>query len=303
VIVFPETIGTWLVAANEPGIAYKCPSVTLAMILFIFSHLLAFIIELINAISQTKLMQKYGIMGCVQRTIFRIKAKKSFDIYTQTFSEIAKENNAYVVAGSTFLPRIIPGKGRYGVSLTNEGLYNVALTFAPDGSVCNIAYKNYLIPEEREFLDASTEETLSTFDTSFGRIAVVICADSWVPSMYKRIQEQKVDIICVPILVDNNGWDSLWEGYNLGFTPSDVDTKDIGTETNKSMWNKYSVNGRVHSTTARVAIRSCIHGKIWDMGLAGQSSIKIVNNNKDDVLIESSHSLDYQDVIIKLWNS
>lgn len=89
-------------------------------------------------------------------------------MYTSVFSHLARDFSAWIVAGSILLPKVnfvdkeealredgldsLIGKDddsvsrsrRLDVSLSSEGLFNVSLSFAPDGSVCNVTHKCYL---------------------------------------------------------------------------------------------------------------------------------------------------------------
>ena len=103
------------------------------------------------------------------------------------------------------MPKVKKSSYGLGARLSSQGLYNVSLTFDPKGQVCHIVHKVFafavyvylwqvnLIPEEKEFLDKGNESEISSFETSFGKIAVLICADSWHPSLYQ-----------VPILMEIN---------------------------------------------------------------------------------------------------
>lgn len=84
-----------------------------------------------------------------------------FKTYRDVFSELAQEHEAWIVAGSILLPRVkyytqvseesaaFAADDSYEVRrletrLSSQGLYNVSLSFAPDGSVCNVTHKCHL---------------------------------------------------------------------------------------------------------------------------------------------------------------
>lgn len=88
----------------------------------------------------------------------------------------------------------------------------------------------------------------------------------------------------------------IFSGYTIKVNPSDVNSKDINTQLEKTMWDKYSVNGRYHLVGAKVAILSAMHGKIWDMEGGGQSSILCANG---EAMLISPKYKNYEDVIVK----
>lgn len=89
-----------------------------------------------------------------------------FGLYCSVFSELAREHEAWIVAGSILLPRVhsspiilereddgadeeakpsrLHDTPKLDVRLSATGLYNVSLSFAPDGSVCNVTHKCFL---------------------------------------------------------------------------------------------------------------------------------------------------------------
>ncbi len=106
-------------------------------------------------------------------------APTSWEIYQEVFSNASKKFGVYIVAGTIFTPLIKSQK------LSNEGLYNTAVTFGPNGEILNIVYKTHLIPEEQSFLDSAPEQQNRVFDSPIGKVAVIVCADSWHPGVYK----------------------------------------------------------------------------------------------------------------------
>lgn len=128
---------------------------------------------------------------------------------------------------------------------SGEGLYNISLTFGPDGKVCNITSKCNLIPEERAFMDRGELSEVTAFDTPLGKVGSLICADSWSPRMYKQFDDQGVEILTSGSFVSpGEEWNKPWPGYNiLEGTPNDVDRKDIQNALLKDMWKKVPFMG------------------------------------------------------------
>lgn len=92
-------------------------------------------------------------MGCVKRSIFLMKSNQMFTTYVNIFSKLAKDHKVYIVAGilllnappkkpgSIFLPKVKKTSSGFGARLSHQGLYNVSLTFDPQGQVCHIVHK------------------------------------------------------------------------------------------------------------------------------------------------------------------
>jgi len=156
----------------------------------------------------------------------------------------------------------------------------VALTFAPNGTICNVIHKKYLTPEEH-FLDSGSEDELKCIETDWGKLAVLICADSWIPESYQRVVD--ADVIAVIAYMDSaDAWLSKWQGYTIP-SPDDVDSKDIGRFSECEMWKKYSLFSRMKKTKAVVGILSFLHGYLWDLRPGAQTCICM-----KDEMIQSS---------------
>jgi len=282
-VVFPEMFGTWLVLLNENWMIFHCPFIWMAFALFIALHcgslLSRFSSEMSNwfrSLLQRKgRREQFSIGGCVKRSIFLLKSEEMFSIYTSTFSELSRKHRCYIVAGSVFLPRLVlDNRSRFGVRLTNEGLFNVSLTFDPNGMVCHIVHKCFLIPEEKSYVNAGRPEDIQVCHTKFGNLGVLICADSWIPLVYERLKQQQVQLIAVCCFVSPaKCWNCPWKGYSVGFTPPFVDHSDIGTAMECDMWDKYAVKRWVDFGEISLAVTSHCNGHLWEMTAGGQSNI------------------------------
>jgi predicted amidohydrolase len=175
VIVFPELIGAFLFASASSPFS-KHNSLTIGTILFLLQHFFQFVYVLAF---QAKNLFRFGLFGTIRRTLLIMTAPTSWEIYQEVFSNASKKFGVYIVAGTIFTPLIKSQK------LSNEGLYNTAVTFGPNGEILNIVYKTHLIPEEQSFLDSAPEQQNRVFDSPIGKVAVIVCADSWHPGVYK----------------------------------------------------------------------------------------------------------------------
>jgi hypothetical protein len=259
VVVLPEYLGSWLVAAGEKPEALSAPAIQSAMTTLVLRHLGPFAAELLRAKEADR----------VKASLFRIKAGGMARIYQAVFSRLAKEYHVTVAAGSILLPeprvvegQIVPGKGR---------LYNTAFVFRPDGSVePRFSLKIYPIQDELPFVATAPVESLPVFDTPAGKLGVLVCADSWYPAPYLRLKDQGVEIIAVPSASSPAAvWDQPWGGYSGFSAPADVDTRDYKSMTERQAWGKYALAGRIASAGARAGINLFLYGDLWDLDFGG----------------------------------
>jgi len=91
VIVFPEYIGSWLVAMEQKSSVYDKENLNDAMTAVITANLFKFGVAYFTAPSGTKAKDKYAA--------FAMKAKPIAQTYDEIFSELAREFKATIVAG------------------------------------------------------------------------------------------------------------------------------------------------------------------------------------------------------------
>jgi hypothetical protein len=211
-----------------------------------------------------------------------------FDGYVSIFSQVAKHYRAYVVAGSTFLPRLWIDKETGNVTLTDQGLFNVGLTFDPQGKAVLATYKTHLVPAEHDFIDAASVSELSSFEapasSPLGRLGVLICADSWFPECYEALKlqgqkegkEGKIDVVAVPALLEQGEcWERPWQGYTVVDygPPKDYEPQDVGRLTESQAWEKYALGSRLGRSFSQPVLGACcfLGGSLWNFRFGGQS--------------------------------
>lgn len=113
--VLPETLGTWLVLLGSPSFFARLPSMTLALVFLLLSHPLAFVLALWQ---QWPRRHHFGLIGVITRAVFFMRAPAVLSSLLHTFKELARKHNAYIVAGSAFLPKLRTRKEGEGESLT-----------------------------------------------------------------------------------------------------------------------------------------------------------------------------------------
>ena len=133
--------------------------------------------------------------------LFFISRQKKWPSNTNRyFHTLAKEYNCTIVAGSIVLPAAAIGAtGELEIKKTGE-LYNTSVVFGNDGKILPpLIRKQFPIDEELGFTQVADQSQQPIFTTKAGRMAVLICADSWYPQAYANLTN-KVDFIVVPSL-------------------------------------------------------------------------------------------------------
>ena len=259
VVVWPEYIAAWLVAAAEKDAVYRAPTLKAAMQMLVLSHPLQFVRHALAAAERDRIVA----------SLFRMKAAAMAAIYQATFSGLALKYRATVVAGSIVLPspRVRDGK----VTTTDGPLYNVAAVYRPDGLAhATLVRKAFPIGIELPFTAAAAVAELPAFDTPAGRLGVLICADSWYPAAYDRLREHGVALIAVPSDgMTPEQWAGPWRGYDGAAAPPDVEPADVGRLTEAQAWRKYALAGRIALAGARHGINVFLRGELWDLAAHG----------------------------------
>ncbi|MGE0183799.1 MAG: nitrilase-related carbon-nitrogen hydrolase [Parvularculaceae bacterium] len=259
IIVLPEHIGTWLVAAESPGLAYRAQSLGLASLALVAKDPITFFIA-------------YGRSHEIDRSaaaIFRAHGPAMANAYSDVFSRLARDYAATIVAGSIILenPKI-----ENGVILTAHGeLNNISAVFAPTGKLTPpLTFKRQLIPSERAFA-VGGDDPMPAYDTPAGRLGVLICADAWHPELYDELRAQNIDILATPAFLDeDDAWDKEWRGY---VTPVPDDVKNVNPAglTEGDAWLSYSLPGRITLSGAKAGGAAFLHGRLWDLGSDGRT--------------------------------
>jgi hypothetical protein len=156
-----------------------------------------------------------------------------------------------------------------------EPLYNTSFIFTPEGTIHpTVIKKSYPIASELPFVKPFPIDQLKTYNLSFGRTAVLVCADSWYQPSYEAIKRDSAEIILVgSYCAINKAMGLPWRGYDGSDEPADVDTNDIQTISEREAWIKYALPGKIKSTQAKIGVNVFLRGKLWDLGEDGQPII------------------------------
>ncbi|WOX06181.1 carbon-nitrogen hydrolase family protein [Microbulbifer pacificus] len=255
-VVFPEHIGTWLVAEGESFMVFSSRRTDTALFWSALGNLPQF----------ARLLMEETATDPFAAALFKSKSAEMAGQYQQIFSGLAREFGVTLVAGSIVLPD--PKIEDNRISLRPGPLYNNSFVFYADGGVAGPVRKNYPIDSEQPFIQPGDRD-LPIFQTPLGRLAVLICADSWYPYSWQQIAS--ADIVAVPSFSSPSGiWQKPWAGYNGAATPIDVDRQDIGRLSEGEAWLKYALAGR--GGHIRAGINTFLRGDLWDLGDDGRTT-------------------------------
>jgi len=274
IVVFPEYLGTWLVAAGEGRAVIEATQVAVAIRNLILRHPLAFARCLLTSRAPDRLRE----------SVFRLKAAAMARDYHRLFSGLAARYAVTVVAGSILLPGAQVTQGELHVA--DGRLQNVTAIYRPDGSPhSEIARKVYPIADELPFVAAGNVADLPVFDTPAGKLGVLICADSWYPRPYEVLRDRGAQIIAVPSYLSPDGvWQQPWRGYSGAPAPEGVHRDDAGKLTEGEAWLKYALAGRAPAMGLRHGINVFLRGALWDLGADGHTVVV-----RDGEVMEAAH--------------
>ena len=261
IVVWPEHLGTWLVAMDAPGIVTRAPGMGLAMT--------ALAVARPRALWRT--LGRSEESNRLAAALFRSHGEAMAAAYQDVFSDLARRFGVVIVAGSIVLenPAVVDGR-----LTTRPGpLYNMSVVFHADGRPDPaLVRKIYPIPSEQPFTAAADVGDLPVFETPAGRLGLLICADSWYPQTFARLAEQDVEIVAVPSFLQPAGvWEEPWKGYVTRW-PADGDPVDAGRLTEGAAWRKYGLPGRLARSGARAGINVFLKGDLWGLGSDGRTT-------------------------------
>jgi predicted amidohydrolase len=193
------------------------------------------------------------------RTALLHHAVEAREEYISTFSELARREGAYIVAGSGLWPEVTTPPLRQP-RLVNSRVYNVAPLLSPEGVVLLEATKAYRACQWEDrlgFSEGDARESRVAATTS-GSIGVLICHDALRPELVQRCDAAGARVLAVP-------------SYSLRPWQSIVRHAGI---TQEEAWLQHglyaSLRGREN---LRYAVCAMLVGSIFDVHSEGRSFI------------------------------
>jgi len=260
IVIFPEHIGTWLVAARAPAYVYAAHKTANSMPALIASDPIAFARAWSNSTEEDR----------AAAAIFRMRQRSMLKDYQEVFGGLAKDYGVTVVAGSIVAenPHVESGS----IKSAAGALYNMSAVFTPDGAASpDLVLKAYPIPSEKVFTAAAAPEDIPVFETPAGTLGVLICADSWHPAAYAALKRKGAEIVAVPAFLQPDGaWENPWRGYVTPW-PDDVSREAPETISEGEAWLSYSMPWRAQGAGASAGMTVFLRGQLWDLGSAGRT--------------------------------
>ncbi len=153
-------------------------------------------------------------------------------------AKAAKENNIVLVGGSIF-------------EKSDEGNFNTSAVFERDGSMLGL-YRKMHIPHDPGFFEqhyfAKGNLGYRVFNTSVGRLSVLICFDQWFPEAARACALEGAEIIFYPTAIgnlrglqpDEGNWQESWENVQRGHAIANavhvVGVNRVGEEGDSAFW-------------------------------------------------------------------
>lgn len=265
IVVFPEYIGTFLVAANEKESLYQAQTLEEGLQTMVLSN--------IGKFAKTFVSTPDSVQDKVKYAAFAMKATEMAKIYQKVFSELAAKYAVTIVAGSILLPH---PSVENGILKINDGLlYNTSMVFDTKGEIkSSLIKKAFPTADELSFVCPAKSADIPVFETPAGRMGVLVCADAWFSESYKVLKQKGVDFVVTPSYSNGYGnWEKRWTGYSGAETPADAKAS-IGKLTLGEAWVKHAMAERAKNEAGvRKGLNVFLQGNIWDLGADGSTIV------------------------------
>ncbi|MBN3583255.1 hypothetical protein JYB64_12720 [Algoriphagus aestuarii] len=262
-VVFPQYIGTWLVLADEKHVIAEEKTLNNAFKTLIFSNVFDYFLGYIKTGNEKNVPAS---------AILRMKSKQMASVYYSTFSELAKEFQTYIVAGSIILPGPYVSDGELFLG-TGKDLYNASFIFGPDGKIIgNPILEIFPNSDDLTFLKEPENQSILGFQLPFANASVLLGEDSWYPELYTQNAPSKSEVILVPSFqLGNNSMDSSVVSTNRKpFADTDKTLSMNGLKL-KDVWKNYFLSDLDSTTTLKVNV--FLKGEFWEFKGEGHPMI------------------------------
>ncbi len=176
------------------------------------------------------------------------------------FAVAAREHNAYIVAGSSFLP-FIDEEAAQGIFLANSQVQNVSFLFAPSGKLLSRSPKMNLTKgfERQLGLHTARLEDWQPTQTRIGKIGTLICYDAFFDSCI-----QKADATGTQILVQPSANAAKWTG---------AWSADSSLIEGQEWLARGAIQRIQHCEHIKVVLNPMLVGKLFELEFEGCSNI------------------------------
>ncbi|MBN2358389.1 MAG: carbon-nitrogen hydrolase family protein [Deltaproteobacteria bacterium] len=264
VVVFPESIGSYLFAVDEAPELYRVRTQDDALDWLVNKNLWDF-------------ASRYPFVADRDRRwhwLFNHKAPRMARAYQGIFSRLARNFHVTIVAGSIVLPDPLVDNGALLLG-SGRKLHHVSLVYDPEGKVMGAPVREiYLSTARQPFIERGTTDELGVYATPAGKLGVLVGADSFYPRCYELLRDQKAEIVvAVSALPRRATWDRKWPGYDGFPAPNEFARDDAGAITEREARLKYGLPGLLRFTPAKIGVDVYLHGQLWDVGYDGQTLV------------------------------
>ncbi|MCG6140207.1 hydrolase, carbon-nitrogen family protein [Leptospira mtsangambouensis] len=197
--------------------------------------------------------------------LFYLKAEKMAEVYVRTFSELAKQYNVPILAGTIILPNPKIVKG--GLVLDSKGpLYNVAIPFSADGKLMEPLVKKTLLTEEESTILSPGEATQDRVWAVPGwKVAIFIGQEVFDTNLYNRLVGKPIDGLISP---SSSYPDMKWQSYNLE---------------DSNVWKQEGLAKYIKSTKAQDLVQVFLGGQLYGKNWNGKTFNLRDFSNEDQV--------------------
>lgn len=257
------------------------------------------------------LHRRERLMGSeLVRILLGLYAKRIVKVFDRVLARLARETKSWIVAGSLYAPWLEPVGGRLALvkrkvtqekryqarmarlvlrPLKGEDFYGLSPLYDPNGDVVAVFPKCFPTTDEIETMGCvgvDPSEWKAYSPSPFGTLGSVVCADSWYPEMYRRVQAQEVQVLAVPSFdMDRDAWDRPWHGYSgSGYIPvwQESAVEDLVSQraiTGGGAWVCFSMTHQMPNQAAtrrgapipEVGVNVFATGRIFGSRLGGRS--------------------------------
>ncbi len=248
IIVFPEDVGAGLMFLGEEKTVTGSTTVMQAAQKMIASNIVSVAFK--HYISKISWI----------RSLALLRSKVMAKVYVETFSNLAKENKVFIVAGSIPLAEYPISQNReyLHMSAQDNEVYNISYVFGPDGKILGYQKKVNLIDLEGEDGFDFTQglvSNLRVIKSPFANIGITVCLDGFNDVALGILRKQKMDLLIQPS-ANPGPWSEEQQEDWLNGAWAAVNNKNF----------------------AKCAINPMLVGELFDIKFEGQSSIIGSNN-------------------------
>ena len=188
---------------------------------------------------------------------------------TRALSAAARDNGVVVVGGSLY-------------EKAPRGSYNTATVFDSDGTMLG-RYRKVHIPQDPGFYEQDyfrSGDRYEVFDTTVGRIGVLICFDQWYPEPPRVLRLLGAQMLFYPTAIGTvagieqaeGDWQSAWEAVQRGHAIANslivAAVNRVGAEGDTKFWGGSFICDQFGTMLAHGDTREEILVANCDLGLA-----------------------------------